>query len=338
MSAVAESAAVADKLPEWNRTQANYRAPMPRPPIRGRFIDGHLHLLARRHADVWMQCADHFGIDHFVTQSPLEEAVVMQRKWGHRLTFVAVPNWWKLHEPGALDDWLRRLEAFHNLGARMAKIHLAPGTMKRTGLRFDHPTIRRVLREIRDRGMIIMTHVGDPQIWYDGKYKQDDPHFLGSRKVQYELWEAALTEYRGTPWLGAHLGGWPENLPYMQTVLDRFPDLVLDLSATRWMMRELSAQRDVAREFVIRNADRIIWGSDQVSGDARDWDFLASRWWSHRKLFETAINEETPILDPDLPTDQQPKLAGFALPAPVLQKIYRDTCVRFMRQVGVEIG
>jgi hypothetical protein len=330
--------AVEAKPPEHNRTGVNYRALMPRPPIRGRFIDGHLHLLARRHADVWMRCADHFGIDHFVSQTPLEEAIVLQRTWGHRVTFVAVPNWWKLHEPGALEDWLRRLEAFDNLGARMAKVHLAPGTMKRTGLRFDHPTVKRVLREIRDRGMIIMTHVGDPQLWYDGKYKSDDPHFLGSRRVQYDLWEAALEEFRGTPWLGAHLGGWPENLPYMQTLLDRFPDLYLDLSATRWMMRELSRQRDAAREFVIRNADRIIWGSDQVSGDNRDWDFLASRWWCHRKLFETAINEETPIVDPDLSADNQPGLAGFALPAPVLQKIYRDTCLKFLRQRGVEIA
>ncbi|MFT3785230.1 MAG: amidohydrolase family protein [Tepidisphaeraceae bacterium] len=313
---------------------------MPRPPVKGRIIDGHVHLLARRHADVWFEAADHFGLDHFITQSPLEEAVLLQRDFGHRLTFVAVPNWMKLAEPNAGEDWLRRIEAFHNLGARMAKIHLSPGTMQRTKFRFDHPTIQRVLKEIRDRGMIIMTHIGDPQIWYEGRYRKlDKPEeaFLADRTEQYRLWEEALEASRGTPWLGAHLGGWPENLGYLQGLFDRFPDLVLDLSATRWMVRELSTRRDEARDFILRNPTRILWGSDQVSGDARDWDFLASRWWCHRKLFETGYADVTPILDPDLPDDQQPVLRGLALPGPTLQLLYRENARALMGKVGVTI-
>ena len=58
------------------------------------------------------------------------------------------------------------------------------------------------------------------------------------------------------------------------------------------------------REFVIRNQNRLLWGSDQVSGDGRGWDFLASRWWCHRKLWETAYDATSPIFDPDLPEDR----------------------------------
>jgi hypothetical protein len=327
--------------PEFNRTGVNYSKPMPHPPIRGAVIDGHVHLTARRHAADWFAAADHFGIEYFVSQSPLEEALILQREWGHRIRFVAVPAWQRLAETGAIDDWLRRIEAFYNLGARMAKIHVAPGTMKRTRLRLDQPGVGRILSEIRDRGMIIMTHVGDPQIWYDGKYKTDADAdnslaFLADRDAQYQLWEERLDAFRGTPWLGAHLGGNPEDLPRVQTLLDRFPDLVLDLSATKWMVREIGRRRDDVRDFIIRNQTRIIWGSDQVSQDARGWDFYASRWWCHRKLFETAYNDTTPIHDPDLPDDQQPRLRGLALPDGILQKLYRDNVVRFMAQAGVK--
>ena len=152
------------------------------------------------------------------------------------------------------------------------------------------------------------------------------------------MWEGLLEEYRGHPWLGAHMGGNPENLARLQDLLDRFPDLMLDCSATRWMVREISARRDAAREFFIRNQDRIVFGTDQVTGDTRGFDFLASRFWCHRKLWETAYIGPTPILDPDLPEDQQPTLRGLALPDEVLQKIYHDNPLRLLARVGVTFG
>ncbi len=335
--------AILDKPPEHNRTGIAFAKPWPRPPIRGLAIDGHVHLTARRHAEAWFSAADHFGLHSFITQTPLEEAILLQRDWGHRLAFVAIPAWAKLAESNAIDDWLGRIEMFHNIGAGMAKLHMAPGTMKRSKLRLDQPGITRILREIRDRGMIIMTHVGDPEIWYQGKYADDartDPPlaFLADRDAQYALWEARLEEFRGTPWLGAHLGGNPENLPRMQSFLDRFPDLILDLSATRWIVREVGKRRDEMRDFALRNQDRIIWGSDQVSQDSRDWEFYASRWWCHRKQWETAYNDTTPIFDPDLPEDVQPRLHGLALPDGVLQKLYRDNAVRLMARGGVKMS
>jgi hypothetical protein len=72
-----------------------------------------------------------------------------------------------------------------------------------------------------------------------------------------------------------------------------------------------------------------------VSGDDRHFDFLASRFWAHRKLWETAYAGTTPILDPDLPPDQQPVLRGLALPDDVLQKLYHDNAVAFLAKIGM---
>ena len=72
---------------EYNRIGLDYRRPMPRPKVRGGVIDAHCHLLAARHAQGWFEAADHYGIDRFVTMTPLEEAAALQRDWGDRLRF-----------------------------------------------------------------------------------------------------------------------------------------------------------------------------------------------------------------------------------------------------------
>jgi predicted TIM-barrel fold metal-dependent hydrolase len=258
----------------------------------------------------------------------------LQRDWAGRVHFIAVPKWGE-PTPDWVDDWLRRLEAFYNLGSRMVKFHVAPQTILKRD-RLDSPRLRPIFDEIRARKMMIMTHVGDPETWYQQKYT--DTKKYGTREEHYQMWEGVLAQFADTPWIGAHMGGNPEDLGRLQSLLDRYPNLMLDCSATRWMAREISNHRDEARDFFVRNADRILFGSDQVSGDDRGFDFLASRWWTHRKLWETAYVGPAPILDPDLPSDNQPMLRGLALPDEVLQKIYHDNATNLLARAGIRFG
>ena len=319
------------RLPDFNRLGIDYRRPMLRPKVRGPVIDAHVHLIAARHARVWFEAADHYGIDGFSTMTPLEEALTLYRDYGRRLHFIAIPNW---REWGAdlVDQWLRRIEAFYNIGSRVAKFWFAPPAIGDRGWRLDSERFRPLLREVTSRGMAVMTHIGDPELWYRTRYA--DAGKYGTREDHYRMWENVLEEYKGVPWLGAHLGGNPEDLGRLQRLLDKYPNLRLDSSATKWIAREVSARRDEARDFLIRNQDRILFGSDQVTGDDRGFDFLASRFWVLRKLWETAYNGPSPIFDPELPPDQQPPLHGLALPDECLQKLYHDNAVEFLASVG----
>ncbi len=328
-----ETVAPAPRPPDHNLINLDFHRPWARPPIRGSVIDAHCHILAARHANIWFEAADHYGIDTFFSMGPLEEAIGLQRRWGRRVHFIAVPDW--MNPNADLHDWRRRIDAFYNLGSRVVKFHMAPQTMHTRRRSLDTPEIRDMLRDAANRGMIVMTHVGDPDTWYCGRYT--DCKTFGTREAHYDMWERALADHAGHPWIGAHLGGNPENLPRLQRLLDIYPHLWLDCSATRWMVREVSARRDEAREFFIHNQDRILFGSDQVSGDSRDFDFYASRFWCHRKLWETAYTGPSPIFDPDLPPDAQPELRGLALPAEVLQKLYRDNAAGLFAQVGVSL-
>lgn len=318
--------------PEHNRTGLDFRRPMPRPKVRGLVMDFHCHLHALRHAPAWFAAADHYGIDYFCTMTPLEEALGLQRHWGHRLHFIAIPRWGEWGST-MLDSWLRRLESFYNIGSRIAKFWFAPPAIGDRHLRLDSPVFLRLLSEVRDRGMAVMTHIGDPELWYGKKYS--DAARYGTRDDHYAMWENALAHCPNTPWIGAHLGGNPENLPRLQRLLDRWPKLVLDCSATKWLQREVSLRRDETREFFIRNRDRILFGSDQVSSNDRSFEFLASRFWVHRKLWETAYIGPSPIHDPDLPEDAQVTLRGLALPDESLQLLYHDNAKRLLGGLGV---
>jgi hypothetical protein len=319
--------------PDYNLTAVDFRKPMPRPKVRGKVIDFHCHLHAARHAPAWFEAADHYGIDFFCTMTPLEEVMGLQRDWGHRLHFIAVPKWGEWGA-GFVDTWLRRIESFYNIGSRIAKFWFAPPAIGDRGWRLDSPMFRPLLREVRDRGMAVMTHIGDPELWYRSKYADAK---YGGRDEHYRMWENVLEEYSGIPWVGAHLGGNPEDFGRLQRLLDRHANLNLDCSATRWLQREVSARRDEAREFFIRNQRRILFGTDQVSNNERGFDFLASRFWVHRKLWETAYIGPTPIQDPDLPGDGQPTLRGLALPDDCLQLLYHDNAAKFLARVGVRV-
>jgi len=323
------------KPPEHNRTGVDFRQPMPRPKVRGTVIDFHCHLLAARHAPAWFESAEHYGIDAFLTMTPFEDVVRLQRDYPGKLHFIVVPKWQDIGTTTLaawLDDWRRRLDMFCNVGSRMIKFHMAPGTIERRGLKLDAPELDPFFEAIIERRMAVMTHVGDPETWYRGKYA--DPAKYGTRDEHYAMWSRVMERYPEIPWVGAHMGGNPENLGRLQRMLDAFPNLSLDCSATRWMVREISARRDQAREFFIRNQDRIMFGSDQVSGDDRGFDFLASRFWAHRKLWETGYIGPSPIYDPDLPEDQQPTMRGLALPDGVLEKLYHDNATRFLANLG----
>ena len=60
--------------------------------------------------------------------------------------FIAIPRWGN-EQPDWVDDWLRRLEAFYNLGSRVIKFHMAPGTMASRQTTLEHPGIQKIMRE-----------------------------------------------------------------------------------------------------------------------------------------------------------------------------------------------
>lgn len=334
-------------LNDANTLGLDYRAEAGKLPYRGPILDVHTHLIDLDAARTFFEIADLFGIGKVWSMSPLENVDALREAFGERIEFIAVPNYAAAGvEDTFTTDWLRRIEAFAAKGCRVAKFWAAPRgrDMHPEAMLLDSPIRRQGMKLAYDLGYRVwMTHVADPDTWFATKYS--DAKRYGAKREHYEPLERLLDEYRDVLWIGAHMGGYPEDLEFLQGMLDRHPNYVLDTSATKWMVRELSKRPAELRAFVERNRGRLLFGSDIVAttraiegaAAAASFDLFASRYWALRTLWETSYDGPSPIVDPDLhmvdpslPEKSTPRLRGVALPDDLLRDLYHDTAKRFL--------
>ncbi|MEL7089668.1 MAG: amidohydrolase family protein, partial [Planctomycetota bacterium] len=144
-------------------------------------------------------------------------------------------------------------------------------------------------------------------------------------------------------WIGAHMGGYPEDLDWLQGMLDRHPNYVVDTSACKWQVRELSKHPRKFKAFCENNPGRVLFGTDIVANEHMNnsigFDLFASRFWALRTLMETDYDGPSPIVDPDLhkvdpslPPHSTPHLSGAGLGAHTLADIYGHNVVRVLEK------
>ena len=321
-----------------NRLGLDYRAEAALFAYRGPIYDVHSHINTLEAAELYFQVADLFGITQTWSMTQLEHIDAIREAFGSRIQFIAVPNYPNHEDPATFTtDWLKRIELFAQKGVKICKFWAAPRArdfMADAGL--DAPIRTEAMRLAQSLGMMFMTHVSDPDTWFATHYK--DTKVYGSKLDQYVPFERRLDEFGDVPWIAAHMGGWPEDLDFLQQLLDRHDNLYLDTSATKWMVRELSKHPDELADFLARNPGRVMFGSDIVATtENRDFDLYASRYWSLRTLLETDYQGQSPIVDPDLPMidptlpdTTTAKMHGSNLPTPTLEMVYHQAAHRLL--------
>ncbi len=321
-------------------------------------IDAHAHINGERAAVIYREARQLYGSVVTYSQTQLPQAHAVRDALGDTVRFVAVPDYASddrehAHRQGYLDN----ISAWHDEhGARMLKFWCAPRGRDfgremgdETLLTLDNPWRRKQMDKAASLGMMFMAHIADPDTWFATKYA--DASRYGTKLDQYAPLERLADEY-DTPWLIAHMGGWPEDLAFLSGLLDRHPKFILDTSACKWMVRELSKHpRDELIAFFEKYAGRIVFGTDivtmdahltsdsgprdigtQASGEDEAFELYASRYWAYRTMLETDYEGESPIADPDLHLvdperyDEMsaPPLRGKSLPKDMLRVLYRN--------------
>lgn len=347
-----------------NRLGLDYRAEALKlgTPVRP-IIDGHLHVNGREATTIFKEVMDLYGIDRLYSQTQLADAEGVREVLGDRVSFIAIPEYMAADRRHAFTEgFVENLEIWHReFGARCVKFWQAPrlidiaqdAGLTRGDLAINSEWRVRVAERATELGMMLMAHIADPDTWFQTTYK--DAGRYGTKLEQYDAFEEMMDRFP-VLWLGAHLGGWPEDLGFLTGLLERHDNLVLDTSATKWMVRELSKHpRAELIEFLMRFKGRIVFGSDIVThdqhlgptpeGKARfgadlasspeeAFELYASRYWALRTMWETEYDGESNISDPDLmrvePRNYDelsaPRLVGRKLPAGLLKSLYGDAC------------
>jgi hypothetical protein len=344
----------------WDYRELARRMGAPVLPI----LDIHLHVNGARASQVYEEVSRLFGISRILTQTRMSDVEHVRAAMGDRASFMAVPNWSQADKVKAFgSDFLEHMRVWaHEHGARCVKFWAAPRLWEILGsgaaeiAPVDSPWRIKAAELAMDLGMMFMAHVADPDTWFATRYA-DSEKFPPKRR-HLEALERMVDRFP-RPWIAAHMGGWPEDLVFLDGMLSRHSNLHLDTSATKWVVRALGGHApQETHDFFVKWQERILFGSDivtledhmqprtapQPSSPMSDlatnpeeaFELYASRYWALRTMFETKYDGLSPIADPDLKmTDparytelSSPPLRGIALPEAVLRKVYHENAQR----------
>jgi len=299
---------------------AGFAAPPPRK-AQGPIVDVHTHMTEPATNHELIEAARLYRIATLVAIAPLDAGLALRGQYPREITLAVRPV---LTEPrGQIALLDRAVETVHGAkahGAPLIKLWFAPRIRDRLDFLLDSPRLDPMFQAIAETGLGVLVHVSDPDRWFERKY---DPAKYGTKAEQYPMLETRLRQFPTIPFVAAHMGGDPEHLDHLADLLTRYPNLYLDTSATKWIVRELGRQRQAARDFFRRWADRICFGTDQVVLKDSEPVRYTMRYWVHQMFWETDLVCESPIADPD--SDGVPSLRGLDLPVDVLEQIYWKT-------------
>lgn len=305
--------------------------PLPAPPTP--IFDIHMHADGSAATTDYVRTARAFGVERAVNLGFSGIPDAMRDRFGE---FFLPCAWARINNnPHDGQDWaaFRRdwIDGFDRLlehGIRFLKFKMAPEKGRPQIVRFDDERVAPLLEKCARHGIIIQGHMAHPAAWWP---KPFDPAVTGPREIYLDQVPNALANHPELVYLGVHMGNCPEDLPYLASLMERFPNYYIDTSATKWTVRELSAKPTEAKAFFLRYADRICFATDLVVQEQVDSTYYTSRFHVQRTMWETDVRTGSMIADPDAPA-AGPHLNGLHLPADVLRKLYWENAHRLIDQ------
>jgi Amidohydrolase len=289
-------------------------------------------------AEMMLDIAEQFGVGRLYTMCPADDIPPLRERFGGRLGFTGLVSKPRINEPD--DEVFRRLERYLSEGVELIKFWAAPRGRDR-GLFVDAPWRIEAARRARAAGVrTVMVHVADPDTWFQTTYA--DTSRFGTKEEQYVGLHRLLEKFPDLTWIAAHMGGDVEHPDHLEALLEKYPHLYFDTSATKWQVREVSPRREAVRGLISRHPGRFLFGSDLVTRHGLHADHYASRYWCQRTLWETDWEGPSPIRDPDHKSTADelpaPILRGVNLPDDILRQVYHDNASRLFPRAQLEPG
>ena len=303
-------------------------------------IDYHNHLDAQDPSNV-LRIMDECGLERVVniTMRTGDAALQMIDKFHKaapdRFATYGWMDWSDLHSTNFFRRTVDRLEELIDHGACGLKLWKDLGTTVRDKdgnlLRIDDERLAPLFDKAGELNIPIMFHIADPDAFFLPIDNQNERHeelaahpewsFHGSQFSKAELLaqrDRVFPRHPGTTFVGAHVAEHPEDLSYVSRLLDANPNLHVDISAR---CAELGRQPYTAREFFLKYADRILFGSDLIP-DVN----------MYRLYFRFLETRDEYFEYPSHASRQgRWNIYGLFLPDDVLRRVYRENALRLLR-------
>jgi predicted TIM-barrel fold metal-dependent hydrolase len=328
-------------------------------------IDSHVHITpTRKGLDVALEVFERAGIGRFVVKSagpvgsPRYAATLeLQRLVGDRMRAFANLDWRGIDHPDFAEQQVGLLERMKQDGMVGIKIFKSLGLSVRTAdgvlLKVDDPRLDPIFEACGRLGLIVAWHVADPVAFFQPPTPDNERHdelsiaaewsFYGGDYPSHDELLAArdrvLERHPGTTFLLIHMANYPENLEYVDRLLDTHPNIYVDTSARVPEIGRHPAER--VRAFFLEHQDRVLFGSDlvvegngamQLGSVWPDPDSLPgiddavefyARHWRYFETNDRQIDHPTPI-------QGRWKVDAIGLPPEVLRKLYAGNAERLI--------
>jgi uncharacterized protein len=301
---------------------------------RFRVIDVHAHsdmcgIKTREDAASWVHTLDKVGVETSVVFTDaigdaFDAQAELFKPFGERFIVFCSMDARDIGAPDYADRVVRELERCYRNGAR----GLGEVTDKGWGMQADaqnplprskrmhsdDPRLDALWEKCADLKIPVNIHIADhPSCWQPlGPHQERTPDFqvfnlYGKDVPSYEellsCRDHMLAKHPRTTFIAAHLGNQGNDLASLAKVLDRYPNLYVDISARDY---EVGREPRFALKFLSSYGNRVLFGTDMGRDQA-----IYQGWW---RLLESA--------DEFIPGRQWWRLYGLELPPPLLEKLY----------------
>jgi len=304
-------------------------------------IDYHNHLDAQDPAAV-LKVMDQCGIERIVniTMQVGSEAIATIKRFHSaapdRFATIGWMDWTDLHAAGFSSRCVDRLEQLVENGACGLKIWKDLGTSIRDSagalLRVDDERLAPLFEKAAELRVPIMFHTADPDAFFfpinreNERYEELAAHpewsFYGSHFSKEQLLrqrDSVFARHPRTTFVAAHVAERSEKLSYVSELLNQHPNLYVDIGARA---AELGRQPYTARDFFLKHADRILFGTDLVPD--------VSMYRLHFRFLETA--DEYFEYPSHASRQGRWNIYGLFLPDDVLRLVYRENALSLFSQ------
>jgi predicted TIM-barrel fold metal-dependent hydrolase len=201
----------------------------------------------------------------------------------------------------------------------------------------DEPALFPIWREVAKLGVPVLMHQSDPYGFFE-PIKPDNEHYESLKKFpswsfadakfprKEELLEKRdnlIARHPETTFILPHVANFAEDLPYVASLLDNYPNVYIDFSAR---LDELGRQPYTARDFLIKYQDRIIFGTDMPANIEDSVDMYRC-YFRFMETFDEGFY--SPDYDGTFDRSRWP-ICGIGLPDEVLKKIYYKNTLKII--------
>lgn len=276
------------------------------------------------------------------------------RAFPRRFISMTEPTWTRASEPGYASWQAEEIAKAKAAGAVGLKILKTLGLYLRDGgptgklVRVDDERFDPMWDACGRLGMPVAMHVGDPEAFFtpidrfNERYEELGAHpdwsFYGKDFPAFKEILAArdrvFARHPKTTFVALHVGHWAENLPAVGEMLDKFPNVNVEIAAR---IGELGRQPRTSARFFDKYQDRVLFGTDAIplGKETPQQVFGEDLYHIYYRFLETD-DEYFDYAPAPVPPQGRWRIYGLGLSQQILRKVYNQNAERVlgMKLVG----